>query len=231
VQQHAASTARRLDGAERPRRFGVRQEPVIGFQGIRRPPGRVLLKQLPYQYLQPRVQVAAGLWCGQELCAIDGFQIHLPATDANREEFGSSGTSDGSGPFPQARAVLVTARAGRAMLGAAMDACSAGEQTLIARLVAGHPGIFAGRVFVVDRNFLGHELATAILDAGGHLVMRVKQGISVIVTAVRGQLVPRVIGEGDPVAGQVPGLVIPIRVRGPVVPAGQPPRLFWGNTV
>src|ERR1039457_5986805 len=64
------------------------------------------------------------------------------------------------------------------MLGAAMDACCDGEQPLIARLVAGHPGLFAGRVFVVDRNFLGHELATAILDAGGHLVMRVKQGIS-----------------------------------------------------
>ena len=120
----------------------------------------------------PRGQAA--LWCG----AIDGFQIDLPATDANREEFGSSGTSDGSGPFPQARAVLVTARAARAMLGAAMDACSVGEQTLIARLVAAHPGLFAGRVFVVDRNFLGHELATAILDAGGHLVMRVRQGIS-----------------------------------------------------
>ena len=113
-----------------------------------------------------------------ELCAIDGFQIDLPDTVANREEFGSSGTSDDSSPFPQARAVLVTARAGRGILGAAMDACSAGEQTLIARLAAGHPGLFRGRVFVVDRNFLGHELTTAILDAGGHLVMRVKQGIS-----------------------------------------------------
>lgn len=126
----------------------------------------------------------AGLWCGLELCAIDGFQIDLPATAANREEFGSSGTSDGSGPFPQARAVLVTARAGRAILGAAMDACGVGEQTLIARLVAGHPGLFRGRVFIVDRNFLGHELATAILGAGGHLVMRVKQGIAL--PAVRG---------------------------------------------
>jgi len=112
------------------------------------------------------------------LCAIDGFQTGLPATGANRKEFGSSGTSDGSGPFPQARAVLVTARAARAMLGAAMDACGAGEQTLIGRLVAGHPEIFRGRVFVAGRNFLGYELTTAILDAGGHLVMRVKQGIT-----------------------------------------------------
>lgn len=123
----------------------------------------------------PRGQAS---WCGLELCAIDGFQINLPATAANREEFGSSGTSDGGGPFPQARAVLVTARAARAILGAAIDGSGTGEQTLIARLVAGHPELFAGRVFAVDRNFLGHDLATAILDAGGHLIMRVKQGIS-----------------------------------------------------
>jgi Insertion element 4 transposase N-terminal/Transposase DDE domain len=120
----------------------------------------------------------AALWCGMELCAIDGFQTDLPDTPANRAEFGSSGTSDDSAPFPQLRAVLVTARAGRAVLGAAMDASGVGEQTLISRLVKQHPEIFAGRVFLVDRNFLGHEPTTAILDAGGHLVMRVKKGIA-----------------------------------------------------
>src|ERR1039458_3483649 len=90
-------------------------------------------------------QTAQG--CGLELGATGGFQTGLPATGASRQELGSSGTSDGSGPFPQARAVLVTARAARAMLGAAMDACSVGEQTL----VAGHPELFAGRVFVAGR--------------------------------------------------------------------------------
>lgn len=120
----------------------------------------------------------AALWCGMELCAIDGFQIDLPDTLANRAGFGSSGTSDDSSPFPQLRAVLVTARAGRAVLGAAMDASGVGEQTLITRLVEHHPEIFRNRAFLVDRNFLGHELITAILDAGGHLVMRVKKGIA-----------------------------------------------------
>ena len=115
------------------------------FTGWRRRLGWQVMEELFWQAAgRPGPQPpGGGLWCGLELCAIDGFQIDLPATDANREEFGSSGTSDGSGPFPQARAVLVTARAARAMLGAAMDACSAGEQTLIARLVAGHPG-FSG---------------------------------------------------------------------------------------
>jgi Insertion element 4 transposase N-terminal len=176
-----ARLAGHLAGVPWARRWHVPASKVL--TGWRRLLGWQIMEQLFWQAAglvagpaAPHGQ--AELWCGMELCAIDGFQIDLPATDANRKEFGSSGTSDGSGPFPQARAVLVTARAARSMLGAAMDACSAGEQTLIARLVAGHPEIFRGRVFVVDRNFLGYELTTAILNAGGHLVMRVKQGIS-----------------------------------------------------
>lgn len=172
-----ARLAGHLTGVPWARRWHVPTSKVL--TGWRRRLGWQVMEEVFWQAAGPVAPHGqAALWCGLELCAIDGFQIDLPATGANREEFGSSGTSDGSGPFPQARAVLVTARAGRAMLGAAMDACSVGEQTLIARLVAGHPEIFRGRVFVVDRNFLGHELATAILDAGGHLVMRVKQGIS-----------------------------------------------------
>ena len=53
----------------------------------------------------------------------------MPDTPANRAEFESSGTSDDSAPFPQLQAVLVTARAGRAVLGAAIDASGVGEQT------------------------------------------------------------------------------------------------------
>ena len=171
-----ARLAGHLAGMPWARRWHVPTSKV--FTSWRRLLGWQVMEQLFWQAAGPVADPAAWLWCGMELCAIDGFQIDLPDTVANREEFGSSGTSDDSSPFPQARAVLVTARAGRGILGAAMDACSAGEQTLIARLAAGHPGLFRGRVFVVDRNFLGHELTTAILDAGGHLVMRVKQGIS-----------------------------------------------------
>lgn len=170
-----------LPGVPWARRWHVPTSKV--FTTWRRLLGWLVMEDLFWQAAGPVTDPAApgglaALWCGLELCAIDGFQIDLPDTAANREEFGSSGTSDGSGPFPQARAVLVTARAARAILGAAMDGSGTGEQTLIARLVTAHPGIFAGRVFVVDRNFLGHQLATAILDAGGHLIMRIKQGIS-----------------------------------------------------
>ncbi len=40
------------------------------------------------------------------------------------------------------------------------------------------PDLFAGRVICFDRNFPGYDLITAILDAGGHVIARVKEGIS-----------------------------------------------------
>jgi hypothetical protein len=87
------------------------------------------------------------------------------------------------GLFPHLRCLLVTARAGRAVLGAAADATSVGEQSLEARLVRDHRELFAGRVFLMDRNF--PRISPDHRDpgrAGGHLITRVKSGISLPVT-------------------------------------------------
>jgi len=151
---------------------------------------------------------------GRPLCAMDGFEVALPATPENLRVFSCTGVAkdakpgtekktakaeNGSkgrntakgkksggkaedepaeGSFPCLRCLLVTFFAGRAVLGAAADTTDLGEQSLVARLVRERPELFAGRVFLMDRNFLGYELITAILDAGGHLIMRVKDGIS-----------------------------------------------------
>ena len=64
------------------------------------------------------------------------------------------------------------------MLGAICGRARAGEQTLLARLVRRRPELVAGRVICFDRNFPGHDLITAIVNAGGHVVARVKAGIS-----------------------------------------------------
>jgi len=40
------------------------------------------------------------------------------------------------------------------------------------------PDLVAGRVICFDRNFPGYDLITAILHAGGHVIARVKEGIS-----------------------------------------------------
>ena len=121
---------------------------------------------------------SAVLLAGMMVCAADGMLVNLPDTPANRAMFGSTGTADDSAPFPQLRVVALTARAGRAMLGAILGGSRAGEQTLLKRLARRRPDLFAGRVTCFDRNFPGYDLITAILDAGGHVVARVGEGIS-----------------------------------------------------
>ena len=121
---------------------------------------------------------SAVLLAGMMVCAADGMLVNLPDTPENRAMFGSTGTKDDSSPFPQLRVVAVTARAGRAMLGAILGGSGTGEQTLLKRLVRRRPDLVAGRVICFDRNFPGYDLIMAILEAGGHVIARVKEGIS-----------------------------------------------------
>ncbi len=121
---------------------------------------------------------SAVLLAGMMVCAADGMLVNIADTEANRKAFGSTGTADDSAPFPQLRVVAITARAGRAMLGAILGGAAAGEQTLLKRLVRRRPDLVAGRVICFDRNFPGYDLIMAILDAGGHVIARVKEGIS-----------------------------------------------------
>jgi hypothetical protein len=120
----------------------------------------------------------AGLLAGMMVLAADGMLVNLPDTPANRAMSGSTGTGDDSSPFPQPWVVALTARADRAMLGAILGRSHAGEQTLLKRLARRRPELFAGRVTCFDRNFPGHELITAILDAGGHVVARVSATVA-----------------------------------------------------
>ena len=130
---------------------------------------------------------SAALLAGMPVCGIDGMVVNVADTPHNRAAFGCAGTKTkkgyGEAPFPQVQAVVVTARAGRAKLGAITGKARAGEQTLLARLIRRRPELFAGRVFAFDRNFPGHKIITAILDAGGHVVARIKAGIALPATA------------------------------------------------
>jgi len=114
--------------------------------------------------------------------AADGMLVNLADTPANRAFFGCTGTAEedgeGAAPFPQLKIVALAGRAGRAMLGAITGQARAGEQTLLKRLVKRRPDLFAGRVTCFDRNFPGHDLIMAILQAGGHVIARMKEGIS-----------------------------------------------------
>jgi hypothetical protein len=140
-----------------------------------------VMESLFWQAAGPLIAVdepSAVMLAGMPAGAADGMLVNLADTPANRAFFGSTGTADDSSPFPQLRIVAVTARAGRAMLGAILGQAGTGEQTLLKRLVRRRPGLFAGRVTCFDRNFPGYDLITAILEAGGHVIARVKDGIS-----------------------------------------------------
>jgi hypothetical protein len=149
--------------------------------GWRLPVPPALMENLFWQAAGPLAgdtEPSAVMLAGMPVAAADGMLVNLADTPANRAFFGSTGTADGSAPFPQLRIVAVTARAGRARLGAILGQAGAGEQTLLKRLVKRRPELFADRVTCFDRNFPGHDLITAIVDAGGHVIARVKEGIS-----------------------------------------------------
>ena len=140
-----------------------------------------VMESIFWQVARPLIsddEPSAVLLAGMMVLAADGMLVNLADAPANRAMFGSTGTADDSAPFPQLRVVALTARAGRAMLGAILGSSSAGEQTLLKRLVKRRPDLFAGRVTCFDRNFPGYDLITAILDAGGHVIARMKEGIS-----------------------------------------------------
>ncbi|HXZ71020.1 MAG TPA: hypothetical protein VEH31_09155 [Streptosporangiaceae bacterium] len=157
----------------------VPTEKVVTDWRLPVPPG--LMEGLFWQAAGPLIsddEPSAVLLAGMTVLAADGMLVNLADTPANRAFFGSTGTADDSSPFPQLRVVAVTARAGRAKLGAILGQARAGEQTLLRRLVKRRPDLFAGRVTCFDRNFPGYDLITAILQAGGHVIARVKDGIS-----------------------------------------------------
>lgn len=115
---------------------------------------------------------------GMPVLAADGMLVDLADTPANRAFFGTAGTADGSSPFPQLRVVALTARAGRAVLGAVLGQAGAGEQTLLKRLARRRPDLFRGSVTCFDRNFPGYDLITAVLLAGGQVISRAREGPS-----------------------------------------------------
>ena len=95
------------------------------------------------------------------VCAADGMLVDLPDTPQNRAMLGSTGTADGSSPFPQLRIVAITAPRRPHDLGAIRDGSGAGEQTLLKRLVRRGPDLVADRVICFDRNFPGYTPGAA----------------------------------------------------------------------
>jgi len=122
-----------------------------------------------------------------EVGSIDGSLVRVPDTPANREAFGSAGTADDSSPFPQLRELRVSAASTRATLGVTTGPAGAGgvrdkgeaEQVLLDKALKDYRYLFTPwRLWVMDRNFPGVPRLKAMLETGTHVLIRVKDGIT-----------------------------------------------------
>ncbi len=121
--------------------------------------------------------------------SIDGSLPRVPDTPANREAFGSVGTADDSSPYPQLRELRLGNASTRATLavtsGPSGAAASGGrdkgeaEQKLLDKALESYPHLFtADRIWVMDRNFPGAPRISRMLATGTHVLIRVKDGIT-----------------------------------------------------
>ena len=124
-----------------------------------------------------------------DVCSIDGSLTRVPDTPANRQAFGSAGTADDSSPYPQLRelrcshastraALAVTCGPSGAAAGGGRDKGEA-EQVLLDKALTDYPQVFTpGRIWIMDRNFPGAPRIERMLATGTHVLIRVKDGIT-----------------------------------------------------
>jgi hypothetical protein len=122
-----------------------------------------------------------------ELGSIDGSLIRVPDSPANRQAFGSAGTADDSSPFPQLRELRISAASTRATFGVVTGPAGAGggrdkgeaEQVLLDKALKDYGYLFTPwRLWVMDRNFPGVSRIKAMLETGTHVLIRVRDGIT-----------------------------------------------------
>jgi hypothetical protein len=124
-----------------------------------------------------------------EACSIDGSLIRVPDSPANRAAFGSAGTADGSSPYPQIRELRCSAASTRAAFGVVTGPSGAGEdggrdkgeaeQVLLDKALKDYRQVFTpGRLWLMDRNFPGAPRIKALLETGTHVLIRVRDGIT-----------------------------------------------------
>ena len=124
-----------------------------------------------------------------DVCSIDGSLTRVPDSGANREAYGSAGTADDSSPYPQVRELRLSHASTRATLavvtgpsgaaaGGSRDKGEA-EQALLDRALKDYPAVFTPeRIWVMDRNFPGVPRIARMLATGTHVLIRVKDGIT-----------------------------------------------------
>jgi hypothetical protein len=124
-----------------------------------------------------------------DACAIDGSLVRMADTPTNREAYGSAGTADDCAPYPQLRELRLTHAGSRATLAVVTGPSGAAasgtrdkgeaEQKLLDTALNHAPHVFTPhRLWIMDRNFPGVPRIQRILATGSHVLIRVKDGIT-----------------------------------------------------
>jgi Transposase DDE domain len=113
--------------------------------------------------------------------AIDGTLLRVPDAPRNRAFFGTVGTGDDSGPYPQARALPLTCCSCRSLLavphGPAGTDKAAAEQRLLDEAMDRFPAVLAPDwIWLMDRNYHG-AARIARLTSLTHVLIRLKSDI------------------------------------------------------
>lgn len=111
-----------------------------------------------------------GAWVRNwRMLAIDGFEVDVPDTAGNAQEFGYAGSGANRSAFPKARVVALAECGTHAFLAAEVGAWSVGEKTLAARL---YPRLRADELLSADRNFYSFQAWDLAARTGAQLLWR-----------------------------------------------------------
>ncbi len=103
------------------------------------------------------------------LLAIDGFEVDLPDTRGNAQEFGYAGSGANRSAFPKARVVALAECGTHAFLAAEVGSYSVGEKTLAARL---YPRLRGDELLSADRGFYSWAAWDSAAATGAALLWR-----------------------------------------------------------
>jgi hypothetical protein len=115
------------------------------------------------------------------LLAIDGFEVDVPDTPDNAEEFGYAGSGANRSAFPKARVVALAECGTHAFLAAEVAAWSTGEKTLANRL---YPRLRPDELLTADRNFYSFDAWSLAAGSGAALLWRAPTGLGLPVVSV-----------------------------------------------
>ena len=124
---------------------------------------------------------AGAFYRGMRLMALDGFTLDLPDTPANRRAFGGPCTGragvKSDGAFPQARVLALCEAGTHALWRWLLKGYRVGEVTMAPALLR---HLRPGMLLPWDRNFLKYAHVRQVLDAGAHLLARVKSDVTLV---------------------------------------------------